>query len=44
MHYAVQRSMDTRDYERLGNDHARWKFAYRKGHRIVRVEVMEVKP
>lgn len=36
---AVRGLMGSRDYERLGNHKARWRFLYRQGYRLVRVRV-----
>jgi hypothetical protein len=39
MAYATRRNIGAEEYERLGNDSARWKLAYRRGYRLVRVTV-----
>ena len=40
--FAVQRCMGAHEYERLGNDSARWRLARRRGYRVIRVEVRRV--
>lgn len=42
IHEAARSCMGVDDYDRLGNDKARWAFLKRKGIRIVRVEVKEI--
>lgn len=41
--HAVYYSLTVSEYTRLKTDTARWRLAYRRGYRIVRVRVTEVR-
>jgi hypothetical protein len=41
---AVEGCMSADDYWRLGNDSARWQHAYRRGYRVIRVNLVEPRP
>jgi hypothetical protein len=41
--FAVQRCIGAGEYERLGNDSARWQLAYKRGFRILPVDIRRVR-